>query len=43
MAKEIGLNRFKEDYQLDSTDQPVIPDIPEQLKIVSINGMYHEI
>ena len=39
MAKEIGLNRFKEQY--DSTDKPIIQDIPEQVKIVSINGMYY--
>ena len=39
MAKEIGLNRFKEHY--DSTDNPIIQDIPEQVKIVSINGMYY--
>ena len=36
MAKEIGLNRFKEHY--DSTDNPIIQDIPEQVKIVTING-----
>ena len=39
MAKEIGLNRFKEQY--DSTDKPIIQDIPEQVNIVSINGMYY--
>ena len=39
MAKEIGLNKFKEQY--DSTDNPIIQDIPEQVKIVSINGMYY--
>ena len=37
MAKEIGLNKFKEQY--DSTDNPIIQDIPEQVKIVSIFGM----
>ena len=39
MAKEIGLNKFEEHY--DSTDNPIIQDIPEQVKIVSINGMYY--
>ena len=39
MAKEIGLNRFKEHY--DSTDNPIIQDIPEQVKIVTINGMLY--
>ena len=34
MAKEIGLNRFKEQY--DSTDKPINPDT---LKSVSIKGM----
>ena len=38
MAKEIGLNKFKEQY--DSTDNPIIQDIPEQVKIVSIFGIF---